>query len=398
MRVSAVLMRGGTSKGLFIHESDLPTDPRLRDAFILAAYGSPDPYGRQTDGVGGGTSVTSKLAIVGDGRPYGVDVTYEFGQVAIDRPLVDRRGTCGNMSTAIGPFAIEEGLVEATGPITAVRILNTNTNKVVVAYVPTPNGSYDPVGEHRIPGVGGTGSAVRIDYLDPAGSVSGALFPTGNPKDVLEVEGVGSVEVSIVDAANPLVFVRWEAFGLDGTEPPERIDADPELLHRVEAVRASAAVAAGLASTTDEATRLSPSIPKLAFVGRPVAYRLTDGTEQAAAETTVRAATMSMGRMHRSFPVTGALCLAVAAKAGATIVAEVSDEGDTARIGHPSGVTAATAEVTPSGDGWDVARAGVYSTARRLMEGTVVVPDELVEALRSEVISPVGRPQVDTRG
>ena len=216
MKVPAVIMRGGTSKAVFFHERDLPEDPELRDAFILAAYGSPDPDRRQVDGLGGATSTTSKVAVIGDGRPHGVDVTYDFGQVSIDTPLVDRRGNCGNISSAVGPFAVDEGLVPATEGITKVRFLNLNTNKVIVAHVPTRDGRFDPVGDFAIPGVPGTGARVRLEYVSPGGSVTGRLLPTGHVVDTLEVPGLGTIEVSHVDAANPLTFVRWLYVGLTG--------------------------------------------------------------------------------------------------------------------------------------------------------------------------------------
>ena len=227
-------MRGGTSRGLFFHERDLPEDPIRRDRFILAAYGSPDPDRRQVDGVGGATSSTSKVAVISDGRHLGVDVLYHFGQVSIDKALIDRRGNCGNISSAVGPFAVDEGLVEATDPVTKVRFLNVNTNKTIVAHVPTRDGRFNPVGDFELPGVPGGGAAIQLDYLDPGGSVTGRLLPTGNPRDNLEVPGVGCLEVSIVDAANPLVFVRWEDLGLRGVESPDEIDANAALLERIE--------------------------------------------------------------------------------------------------------------------------------------------------------------------
>jgi 2-methylaconitate cis-trans-isomerase PrpF len=312
--------------------------------------------------------------------------------VSIDRPLIDRRGTCGNMSMAVGPFAVDEGLVPAIEPVTQVRILNLNTNRVVVASVPVRNGRFDPLGELRVPGVPGTGSAIRVDYLKPSGGATGSLLPTGNAKDRLAVPGLGDFEVSIVDAANPLVFVRWEVFGLKGTENPDELDADADLLLRFEAVRSRAAVVAGLAATDEDATALSPSIPKLSLVGPPISHRLLDGGQQQASAMTIRAATLSMGRMHRSFPITGALCLSVAALIEGSVVAEVSDPADSVRIGQYSGVTAAAAVVTQADGGWEVASAGLYSTARRMMEGSVIVPDEVVGSLRGSVLQPQGGP------
>ena len=385
MEVSAVLMRGGTSRGLFFHESDLPADQNLRDRFILAAYGSPDPDRRQVDGLGGATSATSKVAIIADGREHGVDVTYEFGQVSIDRPLIDRRGNCGNLSAAVGPYAVDQGLVTATDPVTKVRFLNLNTGKTITAHVPTTNGRFDPTGGYAIPGVAGTGSCVQLDYLDPSGAVTGSLLPTGNVVDVVEVPDVGPVEMSIVDAANPLLFVRWKSVGLTGQELPDLVDNDPDLLARLERIRAMAGVRIGLAPTPEDVTASTPSIPKLALVGPPRDYPLGSGGVVRAAEHTLRASMMSMGRLHRAYALTGAICTSVAAAVPGTVAALAAapandDNADTKddpelRIGHPSGVLPMTAQVQRNGNGWTVPVVSGYRTARRLMTGAVIVPD-----------------------
>ncbi|NLU76212.1 hypothetical protein HCC61_26835 [Streptomyces sp. HNM0575] len=384
MQVPAVLMRGGTSRGLFFHEADLPSDPGLRDRFILAAYGSPDPYRRQVDGLGGATSATSKTAIIADGSHLGVDVTYEFGQVSIDHPLVDRTGTCGNMSAAVGVFAVEEGLVQATDPVTRVRFLNLNTGKTVAAHVPTRGGRYDPAGDFAIPGVPGTGASIRLDYLQPGGAVTGELLPTGRLVDEVEVPGLGAVEMSVVDAANPLLFVRWESLGLTGNELPDEIDSDPALLARLELIRASAGVHIGTASSPEDATARTPSVPKLAMVGAPRDYPLADGMVQHRNGQTLRASMMSMGRLHRSYALSGAICTAVAAVIPGTVVSGVAGTEPSAgeiRIAHPSGVLPMTAQVERDGDGWSVPVVSGYRTARRLMAGEVVVPDSKVGAV-----------------
>lgn len=386
MQVPAVLMRGGTSRGLFFHEADLPADPELRDRFILAAYGSPDPYRRQVDGVGGATSATSKVAIIAGGRDLGVDVTYEFGQVSIEHPLVDRTGTCGNMSAAVGVFAVEEGLVPATDPVTRVRFLNLNTGKTVTAHVPTPGGRSDPTGDFSLPGVPGTGASIRLDYLHPDGAVTGSLLPTGRTVDKVNVPGLGAVEMSIVDAANPLLFVAWESLGLTGRELPDDIDGDPELLTRLELVRGSAGMHIGTASSHEDATARTPSVPKLALVGPPCDYPLPDGTVQSHTGLTLRASMMSMGRLHRSYALSGAMCTAVAGSIPGTLVARAARDARTSapdgeiRIGHPSGVLPMTAQVERDGDGWAVPVVSGYRTARRLMTGEVVVPDAMVAA------------------
>ena len=377
MRIPAVLMRGGTSKALFFHERDLPTDGALRDQFILAAYGSPDPYRRQIDGLGGAASSTSKVAIIGDGKAHGVDVTYEFGQVGIDQPFIDRRGNCGNISSAVGPFAVDEGLVTATDPITVVRFLNTNTNKVIVAHVPTRNGRFDPIGDFTLPGVPGVGSSLKLDYLNPAGSVTGKLLPTGNVADEVTIPGLGTIEISIVDAANPVVFVRWSDLGLDGVELPAQLDADAGLRKRIESIRAQASVMAGISDTIENATKLTPSVPKLSIVGGPRDYPTTSGTTIAANEMSVRAAMMSMGWLHPSYPLTGAIATSVAAKIPGTLVHDVAvTRGDRVIIGHPSGLLPMSVDIEQEETGWKVNSASGFRTSRRLMEGHVLVPDE----------------------
>lgn len=381
MHVPAVLMRGGTSKALFFHEKDLPEDPVLRDRFILAAYGSPDPYRRQVDGVGGATSSTSKVAIISDGRSRGVDVLYEFGQVGIDRELIDRRGNCGNISSAVGPFAVDEGLVTATDPVTEVRFLNINTDKVIVAHVPTRNGRFDPSGDFELPGVPGTGARMKLDYFDPGGSVTGALLPTGNVVDDLEVPGFGTFQVSLVDAANPLVFVRWSDVGLTGTETNAQLDADAAFRAKAEAIRSHAAVLAGITDSPEEATATAPSVPKLSFVGAPRDYLGANGDSYRAEQMSIRAAMMSMGWLHPSYPLTGAIATSIAARITGTLVHEAV-EGSTGEIiiGHQSGLLPMEVNVEQTANGWEARSASGFRTARRLFEGSVLVPDERLGA------------------
>lgn len=376
MRIPAALMRGGTSKALFFHERDLPADPSERDAFILAAYGSPDVFGRQLDGVGGAVSSTSKVAIIGDGSAYGVDVTYEFGQVGIEQPLIDRRGNCGNISSAVGPFAVDEGLVTPTDPVTVVRFLNTNTNKVIVAHVPTRDGRFDPVGSFELPGVSGTGSKLQLDYLDPAGSVTGRLLPTGNPRDQLTIPGIGVIPVSLVDAANPLVFVRWQdVFG--GEALPTELDV--ALRARIESIRAHASVLAGIADSVENATLTAPSVPKLSIVDRPRDYTSTSGVPISANTMSVCATMMSMGRLHPSYPLTGAIATAVAAHIPGTLVHDVAVvDGNAVTIGHPAGLLPLQIDIEQNDAGWTVNSVSGFRTARRLMEGHVLVPDLLL--------------------
>jgi 2-methylaconitate cis-trans-isomerase PrpF len=380
-KIRTVFMRGGTSRALFFREEDLPSDPEVRARVVLAAYGSPDPYGRQIDGIGGATSVTSKVAIIGKGSRPGVDVEYTFGQVDITRPLIDGRGNCGNISGAVGPFAVDEGYVSPTDPITDVAFLNTNTNKVIVAHVPTRDGRFDEEGDFAIDGIPGTASKIVLDYIDPGGAVTGKLLPTGNVRDTLDVPGLGQIEVSIVDAANPLVFTRFQDFRLTGEEQPDEIDSNPELLRRIEAVRAAAGVAIGLGATPDEMTQKVPSVPKLAFVAPPKSYRRTDGGVQSGDEIDLLAKTMSMGKLHRSYALTGAICTTIAAAIPDSLVNEVlSPEGretSRVRLGHPSGIIDMTGRVYREGGEWRADKVSSTRTARRLMEGYVLVPERL---------------------
>jgi 2-methylaconitate cis-trans-isomerase PrpF len=380
-RIRAVIMRGGTSRGIFFRDEELPVDPEARTWAILAAFGSPDRYGRQTDGLGGATSLTSKAAIISKGTQPGIDVNFTFGQVSIEKPLIDMRGNCGNISAAVGPYAIDEGLVACQEPLTEVRFLNTNTQKVIVAHVPTRNGRFDPEGDYAIPGVPGTGSKIVLDFLDPGGAVTGKLLPTGQVRDVLHVPGIGHIDVSIVDAANPLVFCRAEDFGLTGRETPEQIDSNQELLLRIGATRAAAGVAIGLADSIEEAIHSVPSVPKIAFVTRPRTYVQLDGELREAAAVDLVARIMSMGHLHRAYALTGAICTTVAAQIPGTLVHEVvSEQARTSgmlRLGHPSEVMDLSASVYKKGEGWYVEKASAARTARRLMEGEIYIPSWL---------------------
>ncbi len=372
-----MVMRGGTSRGVFFLQPDLPVEPALRDRVILAVFGGGDPYGRQVDGLGGATSTTSKVVIVGPPSVPDADVDYTFGQVSVTEPLVDYGGTCGNLTAAVGPFAMEEGLVRGTDPVTTVRIWQTNTRKRIHAHVPTRHALPEVEGDYAIDGVPGTGARIALDFLDPAGSVTGRLLPTGQASEVLDVPGVGRVTVSLVDAVNPVVFVRPEEFGLQGTEGPEEVDGNPDLLRRLELVRAHAAVRMGIVPSPEEATRRSPGIPKLAWVGPPTAYRSLRGALVAAEDVDLVARILSMGKLHRAYALSGAACTAVAAQVEGTVVHEAlrgAPEEGRLRLGHPSGVLEVGASVAWRDGAWQVQKVTTYRTARRLMEGYALVP------------------------
>lgn len=369
-RVRAVFMRGGTSRCLFFHAGDLPASPAARDAIILAALGSPDPYGRQLDGLGGGISSLSKAVIVGPPTRPDADVDYTFAQVGVREPVVDYRGNCGNCTSAVGPFAIDECLVPATEPLTRVRLYNTNTRKHILARVPVTGGEAAAEGDFEMPGVPGRGARIALDFLDPGGAATGKLLPTGRARDALEVPGVGRLEASLVDATNPMVFVRASELGLAGTEGPEAIDQDAALLDRLERIRVAAAGWMGVPG--------SPAVPKVAVVAPAARFRTLDGGEVGRDEVDLVARVMSMGQCHRAFALTAAMCLAVAARIDGSVVAEslapAAPPGDL-RLGHPSGVLPIAALVERDERGGPVARSvTVYRTARRLMEGHVRVP------------------------
>jgi len=376
-RIPAVLMRGGTSKGLFFHEKDLPPDPRRRDRAILAAYGSPDPYKRQIDGVGGALSVTSKVAVIGPSPAPGYDVVYHFGQVSIDRPIVDVKGNCGNISSAVGPFAVDEGLVTAVEPVTRVRIHQKNTNKLIVAEVPVKDGKFNEEGDYAIDGVPGTGSRILLRFVDPAGAVTGKLFPTGNRRDRFDIPGRGAVEVTCIDAANPFVFVPAAALGLSGTET-EELERRAEIKSLLEAIRCRAAVRLGITASEEEAARRSQAVPKVAVVAAPATYAALNGRMVEAREVDLLARMMSMGTLHRSYAVSGAVATAGAAMIPGTVVGELVREEargrDLLRIGHPGGVIDVGAVIEPRAGEHIYREAVLERTARRLMEGHVLVP------------------------
>ncbi|MFQ5829620.1 MAG: 2-methylaconitate cis-trans isomerase PrpF family protein [Candidatus Methylomirabilia bacterium] len=372
-RIRAVYMRGGTSRALFFHDSDLSEDPATRDRILLSALGSPDPYGRQLDGLGGGISSLSKAVIVGPSTTPEADLDYTFAQVSVGEPLVDYTGNCGNCTAAVGPFAIDEGLVGAEEPEATVRLYNTNTKKLIVARVPVAAGEAAVMGDFELPGVAGGGARIALDFLDPGGAVTGALLPSGQPRQVLEVPSVGEVEASLIDATNPIVFVRAQDLGCAGTEPPDAVDSNAALLVRLEAIRTTAAGLMGLAP--------SPALPKVAMVAVPAPFRALDGRPVKAEQVDVAARVMSMGTCHRAFALTAAMCLAVAARIEGTVVhqalgtpARRAQLPSDLRLGHPSGILPINATVVRNGEAWEARRVTVYRTARRLMEGWVRVP------------------------
>ena len=374
-RIPCLWMRGGTSKGGCFVESDLPADIKDQDALLSRIYGSNDSSGRQIDGMGGATSTTSKAVIVGKRFGEKNGVNYSFAQVDIASSLVDRKGNCGNMSSTVGPFAVEMGLVdEITEPVTLVEIYNTNTKKTIISHVPVKDGKVVYEGNYTISGVPGTAARIQLDFLKPGGAVTGQLLPTGKEKEMLEVPGVGMVEVSIVDAANPLVFVRASDLGLKGDEMPKDIDTNPDLLDKMLAIREAAAVKVGLASDIADAKKNSPAVPKFCFVAPPAAYTSVEGDSVERESIDLQARMLSMGKLHPVLAITGGICIGVAAKIPGTLVNEAVGSAanqEEIRIGHCSGVLAVGAEVQKSDEGMVAVSGTVYRTARILMSGDV---------------------------
>ena len=381
IRIPAALMRGGTSKGLFFRGETLPADPERRDRILLRAIGSPDPYRKQIDGLGGATSSTSKVVIVSRSTRPDCHVDYLFGAVAIDAPVIDWSGSCGNLVAGVGPFAIEEGLIAPCEGTTVVRIWQVNTAKRIVAHVPTLDGAPLVAGDCRMDGVPFSGAEIRVEFFDPGGAGGGKLLPTGCVTDRLHVPGVGVVEASLVDAGNPTVFVRASDLDLTATELAQAIDSDRALLARLEAIRAAGAVAMGLAASPDEATAKRPATPKIAFVAPPASYETSTGERLSADDIDVTARILSMGRLHHAFTGTGSIAAAVAAALAGSVVAQVvrqTPAGEPIRIGHPAGRLEVGATVVRQGDEWIAEKAIMRRTARRLMEGSVLVPAEVL--------------------
>ena len=394
VRVPAAFMRGGTSNAVVFDRRHLPDDEAVRERLFVAALGSPDPYGRQLDGMGGGISSLSKVCIVGPASRPDADVDYTFGQVSVDRPHIDWSGNCGNMSSAIGPFAVDEGMLDAPGPEGFVVIHNTNTGKLIRSRFPVEDRRAAVEGDTAIPGVPGTGAPVDLEFLDPGRAVTGALLPTGNVLDLLEVEGAGSVPVSLVDAANPFVFVDANDVGITGTEMPAALDARAEMMDRLERIRAAAAVAMGIAKNPAEASSRFPGAPKIGIVASPRPATTLRGDSVEATEGDLTARMVSMNNAHRALPLTGVLGLAVAAAIEGTVVARAArprgaDDGGRIRLISPSGVITAAASVRRTGaGGWHADHASVRRTQRRLFDGFIYVPAGRVPELAGLRIRP----------
>jgi len=371
--IPCTIMRGGTSKALFFMDSDLPSDQEQRTQSLLRAFGSPDV--RQIDGLGGADPLTSKLAIIRASTLPGVDIEYTFGQVSIKDPHIDFSANCGNISSAVGPFAIHKGLVAAVEPLTTVRVLNVNTRKMIISEVPVRNGEVVIEGDYQIDGVPGTGARIRLHFLDPSGSATGKLLPTGKALDHLLLEDGRKVDISIVDAGNPAAFVRADEIGLRGDELPAEIDSNPDALAILEEIRAKVSAILGFCATWRDAYQRYRSIPKIAFVAAPAEYRGLQGGVIAAESMDLRARVLSMGRLHKAYAVTAGIPTAVACRLPGSVVHGLTRPGcSTVRIGHPSGVLSLDVCLSQNAAGLELKEVVVGRTARRLMEGHVFLP------------------------
>lgn len=366
-----VYMRGGTSKAVFFHEKDLPEDKSLWDGIFLKVMGTPDV--KQIDGMGGTVSSTSKIAVISPSTREDVDVNYTFRQVDIIIPRVDGSANCGNISSAVGPFAIDEGLVEAVEPVTVVRVLNTNTNKIIEEHVRVKDGKAMVHGDEVIRGVPGTGSRIDMYFEDPAGSRTGKLFPTGNKQDLFQIPGYGEIRVTVLDCSNPMVFIQAKDLGIQGTELVE-LNQNKEVMEHIERIRCMAAWKCGFVENWEDARTRSTSAPKVSIISAPQDYVDMDKNQVKAESMDICCRAISVGALHKAYPMTVAVGTGAAARIPGTIVNETvspAPDQDIIRIGHSSGVT----EVDVKMDGERVLKGGVTRTARRIMDGWVYVRD-----------------------
>ena len=375
----AVWMRGGTSKGLFINPAHLPKNQVERDNLLLAAIGSPDPYGKQIDGLGGATSSTSKIVLIAPSVKYDFDIDYTFGHVAIDQPVIDYSGNCGNLSAAVGVYAVEHGLVKISPRgVTKVRVWQTNLSQKMVIHVTTsPGGCVIHSGTHKMAGIPRSGAPIKVEFVQPGGK-DGSVLPTGQTTDVLNLENGEQITASLINAGNATVFVTAESLGLQGTELPDEINQNPTLLIKVEQIRRAGAVMMGLANSIDQA-RVQPATPKLAFIAKAQPSITTDSASLGVTEIDLCARIFSMGKLHHAYTGTGAIATAVAAAIPGTLVAGIMDKpyecNTDLRIGHSAGLMECNASVENLKGNWIARNASYLRTARTLMRGEVVIPE-----------------------
>jgi probable AcnD-accessory protein PrpF len=388
IKIPATYMRGGTSKGVFFSLKDLPEAAQVpgpvRDALLLRVIGSPDPYDKQIDGMGGATSSTSKTVILSKSTKADHDVDYLFGQVSIDKPFVDWSGNCGNLSAAVGSFAISNGLVDASriphNGVAVVRVWQANIGKTIIAHVPITNGEVQETGDFELDGVTFPAAEVQVEFMDPAAEEEGgggAMFPTGNLIDELEVPGVGTFKATMINAGIPTIFVNAEDIGYTGTELQSAINSDPQALQMFEKIRAYGALRMGLISNLDEAAKRQHT-PKVAFVAKPADYVASSGKAIGAGDVDLLVRALSMGKLHHAMMGTAAVAIGTAAAISGTLVnlAAGGVERNAVRFGHPSGTLRVGAEASLENGEWIVKKAIMSRSARVLMEGYVRIPGD----------------------
>lgn len=384
IKIPATYMRGGTSKGVFFNLSDLPEAAQApgdaRDKLLLRVIGSPDPYGKQTDGMGGATSSTSKTVIVSKSEQADHDVDYLFGQVSIDKPFVDWSGNCGNLSAAVGSFAINNGLVDASripeNGIATVRIWQANIKKTIISNVPITNGEVQETGDFELDGVTFPAAEVQVEFIDPAAADS-AMFPTGSLVDDLDVPGVGTLKATMINAGIPTIFLNAADIGYTGTELQGAINGDDKALTMLETIRAHGAVAMGLIETIEEAANRQHT-PKVAFVGKPQSYTASSGKEVKASDVDLVVRAMSMGQLHHAMMGTAAVAISIASAIPGTLVNLAAGGGERSSVvfGHPSGTLKVGGQASEINGQWTAQKAIMSRNARILMEGWVRIPGD----------------------
>ena len=384
IKVPATYMRGGTSKGVFFNLSDLPDAAQqpgpARDNFLLRVIGSPDPYGKHTDGMGGATSSTSKTVILSRSQQPDHDVDYLFGQVSIDKAFVDWSGNCGNLTAAVGSFAISNGLLDAEripeNGIVPVRIWQANINKTLIVNVPVSNGEVQETGDFELDGVTFPAAEIKVEFVDPADG-EGALFPTGNLVDLLEVPGIGTLQATMINAGIPTIFLNADEISYDGTELQEAINSDPEALEKFETIRAHGAVQMGLIEKIEQAAARQHT-PKVAFVASPKTYTASSGREVSSDQVDLLVRALSMGKLHHAMMGTAAVAIGTAAVIPGTLVNQAAGGGELEAVefGHPSGTLRVGAKANCVNGDWQVDRVIMSRSARVLMEGWVRVPGD----------------------
>ena len=380
IKIPCTIMRGGTSKGLFFIDSDLPNDMEERDRLISKAFGSPDPSGLQINGLGGTLANMNKLAIISKREGEINTVNYDFGQIDIYSWIVDKKANCGNISSAVGPFSIDHGLVDdLIEPITEVMIYNKNTRKYIRANVPVKDGKTCYEGDFNISGINRPGAKIKLDFLEPGGATTGKLLPTGKVVDIVETKNFGKFEISCIDAANPFVFARASDLGLRGNETPDQISKIPDALPKMLEIREAAAVLMGFSKTRDEARNYCKAVPKFCMVASAMDYMSVENELVKKSDCDILVRMLSMGKPLPALAITGAVCIGVATKITGCLVNQMLTEEalkrDDVLLGQPGGVLPVNVKVKKIESGFHAVQGSVYRTARRMMSGTVYIPE-----------------------